>query len=85
MAGRGATKAKVCAASAAFALWEYFHNNNADFVLYLKDLLVLVIDVGPMMDVAPPLGGETPIELSLRIACQIVAQKVIKVSASPEQ
>ena len=41
-----------------------------------KDLLVLVIDVGPMMDVAPPTGGDTPLESSMRIASQIVTQKV---------
>ena len=35
-----------------------------------------MIDVGPMMDIAPPMGGETPLESSLRIASQIVTQKV---------
>lgn len=35
------------------------------------------MDVGPIMDVAPPTGDQdTPLETSLRIAGQIVAQKV---------
>lgn len=37
---------------------------------------MLVIDVGPMMDIAPPTGGDTALEDSLRIANQIVLQKV---------
>ena len=39
--------------------------------------MILVIDVGPMMDNAPPTGDTTtPLEYSLRIANQIVIQKV---------
>lgn len=41
-----------------------------------KDLVMLVIDVGPMMDVAPPTGSDTPLEASLKIASQIVTQKL---------
>lgn len=37
---------------------------------------MLVIDVGPPMDDAPPTGGDTPLECSLRVANQIVFQKV---------
>ena len=41
---------------------------------------MLVIDVGPMMDIAPPTGGDTALEDSLRIANQIVLQKVSFIS-----
>ncbi len=41
---------------------------------------MLVIDVGPMMDVAPPTGDDTPLESSLKIASQIVTQKVLVVA-----
>ena len=36
----------------------------------------MCIDVGPMMSMAPPSGGDTPLDMSLKIAGQIVAQKV---------
>ena len=40
--------------------------------------MILCIDVGPAMDVAPPTGDqETPLEASLRIAERIVTQKVV--------
>lgn len=34
------------------------------------------MDVGPSMDIAPPSGGETSLEMAIRVANQIVQQKV---------
>ena len=39
--------------------------------------MILCIDVGPLMGITPPTGEDTPLEMSLRIASQIVAQKVL--------
>ena len=42
----------------------------------LQDYIVLCMDVGPSMDIAPPSGGETSLEMAIRVANQIVQQKV---------
>ena len=41
-----------------------------------QDYIVLCLDVGPSMDIAPPSGGDTHLEMALRVANQIVQQKV---------
>ena len=42
----------------------------------MQDYIVLCMDVGPSMDIAPPSGGETSLEMAIRVANQIVQQKV---------
>ena len=44
--------------------------------LGLQDYIVLCLDVGPSMDIAPPSGGETHLEMAVRVANQIIQQKV---------
>ena len=46
----------------------------------MQDYIVLCIDVGPSMDIAPPSGGETNLEMAIRVANQIVQQKVLSTS-----
>lgn len=47
------------------------------YVLHLmQDYIVLCLDVGPSMNIAPPSGGDTHLEMALRVANQIVQQKV---------
>ena len=41
-----------------------------------QDYIILCLDVGPSMDIAPPSGGDTHLEMALRVAVQIVQQKV---------
>ena len=41
-----------------------------------QDYIILCLDVGPSMDIAPPSGGDTRLEMALRVAIQIVQQKV---------
>ena len=52
-------------------------NNKKETLLIplLQDYVVMCIDVGPMMTMTPPSRGDTPLDLSLKIAGQIVAQK----------
>lgn len=42
----------------------------------MQDYIVLCLDVGPSMNIAPPSGGDTHLEMALRVANQIVQQKV---------
>lgn len=42
----------------------------------MQDYIVLCMDVGPSMDIAPPSGGETSLEMAIKVANQIVQQKV---------
>ena len=43
---------------------------------HTQDYIILCLDVGPSMDIAPPSGGDTHLEMALRVANQIVQQKV---------
>ena len=42
----------------------------------MQDYIVLCVDVGPYMDIAPPSGGDTHLEMAIQVANQIVQQKV---------
>ncbi len=42
----------------------------------LQDYIILCLDVGSSMDIAPPTGTDTHLEMALRVAKQIVQQKV---------
>ena len=42
----------------------------------IQDYIVLCLDVGPSMNIAPPSGGDTHFEMALRVANQIIQQKV---------
>ena len=42
----------------------------------MQDYIVLCLDVGPSMNIAPPSGGDTHLEMALRVANQIIQQKV---------
>ena len=41
-----------------------------------QDCIIICLDVGPSMSVAPPTGGDTYLEMAVRVANQIVQQKV---------
>ena len=45
--------------------------------LTMQDCIIICIDVGPSMSVAPPTGGDTYLEMAVRVANQIVQQKVL--------
>jgi len=40
--------------------------------------VIVCLDVGPSMDLAPPTGGHTYLEMAVRVANQIVQQKARK-------
>ncbi|KAL5493773.1 hypothetical protein EMCRGX_G014997 [Ephydatia muelleri] len=41
-----------------------------------KDYIVLCLDVGPSMNISPPVGGDTHLEMAVKIINQIVQQKM---------
>lgn len=52
------------------------HTQLARTFHLMQDYIVLCMDVGPSMDIAPPSGGETSLEMAIQVANQIVQQKV---------